>query len=149
MFKFKIGSKIKSPNSKQKVCDFPAFDRKEFHDEMKERLRSVSSCRDRVQMIHEYLEERGVFKDLAAADFDCKLPEITSQDFPKGILPNRTKKVMLEALWHLNRGSEDHYWHEVEDMILDPFPDFPVTPVELQVFHVFFDMGNRAMWREE
>lgn len=38
---------------------------------------------------------------------------------------------------------------EVEDMILHPFPEFPVTPVELQVFHVLFDVGHRAMWREE
>ena len=133
----------------QKTYSFPAFDRKKLYDVMQKRLTNVSSCRDRVQMIHEYLEEQGAFEDIMAFDSDYRLPEITSQDFPKGILPNRMKNVMLEALWHLNRGSEEQYWHEVEDMILHPFPDFPVTPVELQVFHVLFDMGHHAMWREE
>lgn len=136
-------------NPGQKACRFPAFDRKKLYDVMQKRLTNVSSCRDRVQMIHEYLEEQGAFEDIMAFDSDYRLPEITSQDFPKGILPNRMKNVMLEALWHLNRGSEEQYWHEVEDMILHPFPEFPVTPVELQVFHVLFDMGHHAMWREE
>lgn len=137
------------PNPDQKTYNFPTFDRKKLYDEMKTRLKNVSSCRAQVQVIHKYLEEQGAFKDLAATDSDCRLPEITSQGFPKGILPNRTRAVMQEALWHLNRGSEDQYWHEVEDMILNPFPDFPVTPVELQVFHVLFEMGHRATWRKE
>lgn len=146
-----IVNKLKKHEGKPepKAFSVPALDRKKFYNEMKKRLKNVSSCRDQVQIIHEYLEERGAFKDIVAFEIDCRLPEITSQDFPKGILPSRTRAVMQEALWFLNRGSEEQYWHEVEDMILNPYPEFPVTPVELQVFHVFFDMGHRAMWRDK
>lgn len=51
---------------KQKTYNFPAFDRKKLYDAMQKRLTTVSSCCDRVQIIHEYWEKQGVFKDIRA-----------------------------------------------------------------------------------
>lgn len=68
----------------QKTYSFPALDRKKLYDVMQKRLANVSLCHDWAQIIREYLKEQGIFKDIDVSHSDYSLPEITSQDFPKG-----------------------------------------------------------------
>lgn len=131
---------------RKELFSMPFYDRMKIYDEVKKHIAGIELGRNRVKAIYEYFEERGAFAQIMRSQLEIDLPEFMAEEFPKGFLPDRAKAVMLEALWNLFYRLEDNYWHEVEDMILCPYSTFPVTPVELQIFHILYQVGNCVDW---